>query len=153
MSTADAAPYAVARNLLGRIGVMAVIVMVLAVAAYERNAVWYTLLQLWEDAALKSPLKSRVHNNLGNCNMLLERYFAAIEEYKMAVAFDKGNIEAYYNLGTCLEQVGFGNQALQYYDVFCKNAPPQYAEQKQSSCARAEALAREFHLNRPSTPQ
>lgn len=150
MNSVDGAGGADDNNLMQRLAAMIIVLLFLTGAAYERNSVWYTLLSLWEDAAQKSPRKSRVHNNLGNCNMLLERYFEAIEEYQMAVVFDKGNIEAYYNLGTCFENVGIINQALQYYDMFCKNAPPQYADQKRSSCVRAETLSRELGVNLPS---
>jgi len=124
--------------------VAAAIILLLTCAAHQRNNKWHTLLSLWEDAVGKSPRKSRVHNNLGNCNLLLERYFKAIDEYKIAVALDKGNIEAYYNLGVCLEKVGIINQAAQYYDIFCRSAPPSYAEQKKSACERAVALSLEL---------
>jgi len=147
MNSVDITGHARGKNIMCRIVVMAVLLLFLSSAAYQRNVVWHTLLSLWEDATAKSPRKSRVHNNLGNCNLLLERYFKAIDEYKIAVALDKGNIEAYYNLGACLEKVGIINQAWQYYDVFCSSAPPSYAEQKKSACERAAALSRE--LKRP----
>ena len=72
----------------------------------------------------KSAVKSRAHNNLGNCYMLLDKPFNAIEEYQKAIALDGRNIEAYYNLAMNLEQVGMLNQAAYYYDYFCRAAPP-----------------------------
>jgi len=115
-----------------RIAVCVVIILMvlLTAATFQRNRVWVTKLSLWEDAAKKSPMKSRVHNNLGNCYMLLDRYFRAIEEYKKAVALDKNNIEAYYNLGINLDNVGLLNQAVYYYDIFYKIAPPSYDKQR-----------------------
>ena len=104
--------------------------ILLAAVTFQRNKVWETKLSLWEDAARKSPMKSRVHNNLGNCYMLLGKYFSAIEEYKKAIALDKNNIEAYYNLGTNLYNVGLLEQAVEYYEIFYNIAPASYDKQR-----------------------
>lgn len=120
------------------------LVLLLAAATYQRNFVWDTKLSLWSDAAAKSPQKSRPHNNLGNCYMLLNLPFKAIEEYKTAVALDPGNIEAYYNLALNFENVGILNQAAYYYDIFCKSAPGDYRLQQQSACKSAAELAQGF---------
>jgi tetratricopeptide (TPR) repeat protein len=111
-----------------------VLVMVLAGSTYLRNPVWQTKVSLWSDVAEKSPRKSRAHNNLGNCYMLLDKPFDAIAHYKAALALDGNNIEAYYNVATNLERVGILNQAIVYYDIFCKFAPPRYLEERRSSC-------------------
>ena len=87
------------------LGILAVI-LILVVASFARNRVWDSKLSLWSDVAEKSGGKSRAHNNLGNCYMLLERPFKAVEEYKAAIALDADNIEAYYNLAMNLEKVG-----------------------------------------------
>ena len=50
--------------------------------------------------------------------MLQSKHFSAIEEYKKAIALDSNNVEAYYNLGLNLENVGMLNQATYYYDIF-----------------------------------
>jgi tetratricopeptide (TPR) repeat protein len=123
---------------------VAVLIVLLGILSFERNFIWDTKLSLWTDVAAKSPLKSRAHNNLGNCYALLGRLFEAIEEYKIALSLNKKNIEAYYNLGMYLEEVGILNQAVYYYDIFCKAAPPLYAEQKLTSCRRAEELSRKI---------
>ena len=122
----------------------AVFIVLLAVMAFERNFVWDTKLSLWSDAARKSPNKSRVHNNLGNCYMLLGRPFPAIEEYRRAVALNARNVEAYYNLAMNLEEVGLLGQARYYYDIFCRTAPPRYHQQKVSSCESAAAILRKL---------
>ncbi len=118
--------------------------ILLTTMTVSRNAVWNTKLSLWSDAAQKSPMKSRSHNNLGNCYMLLQKPFNAIEEYQTAVKLDPRNIEAYYNLALNFENVGILNQAVYYYDIFCKSAPPMYRDQQQSSCRRAQELMREM---------
>ncbi len=120
----------------------ALVVALFITAAFQRNFVWDTKLSLWSDAAEKSPRKSRPHNNLGNCYMLLARPFEAIEEYKIAIALDPRNIDAYYNLGLNFENVGILNQAVYYYDIFCRFAPPGHREQMLASCGRAQNLLR-----------
>ena len=76
--------------------------------------------------------------------MLLGRPFPAIEQYKKAVELDPKNIEAYYNLGMNLEDVGILNQAFFYYGMFCKNAPAGYDEQRRHSCERAQLIGKSF---------
>jgi tetratricopeptide (TPR) repeat protein len=125
-----------------RVAVLTLVLVLLAGASYQRNRVWHTLLSLWEDAASKSPLKSRVHNNLGNCYVLVGKHFKAIEAYERAVALDRNNVEAYYNLGVNFENVGILNRAVYYYDRFCKTAPSTYREQQEQACKRVSELTR-----------
>lgn len=117
------------------------ILVLLISVTFVRNRVWETKLSLWADAARKSPLKSRAHNNLGNCYMLLNMPFSAIQEYQKAISLDSRNIEAYYNLGINFEQVGILNQAIYYYNIFCNSAPLLYGQQKQESCESANKLS------------
>lgn len=120
-----------------------VLVIILAGAVFHRNRVYGTLLSLWTDAAKKSPMKSRPHNNLGNCYLLLGRYFEAIEEYKKAISLDRNNIEAYYNIATSYDNVGIYNQAVYYYGIFAGNAQAEYDEQKKISQDRIKALLKD----------
>lgn len=116
------------------------LIAALTAAAVSRNAAWHSLLAMWEDCARKSPAKSRTHNNLGNCYVLLERYFPAIAEYQKAVALAPGNLEAQYNLATALDTVGLVSQAMRPYEVFCRLAPPVFAEHKHRACTRLQEL-------------
>ncbi len=120
-----------------------VLIVILAGAAFHRNRVYGTLLSLWKDAAQKSPMKSRPHNNLGNCYLLLGKYFQAIDEYEKAIALDRNNIEAYYNIATSYDNVGIYNQAVYYYDIFSTNAHAEYDEQKKISRDRINALLKD----------
>jgi tetratricopeptide (TPR) repeat protein len=129
------------------LGIM-VVLIVLAAASHLRNRVWDTKLSLWSDVARKSAQKSRAHNNLGNCYMLLDKPFKAIEEYRAAIALDAGNIEAYYNVGMNLEKVGLLSQAVPYYEHFCRAAPSLYEQEKRSSCRAVQALA--GHAGQPT---
>jgi len=125
-----------------RTAVLALVVILFAGMAYERNSAWHTLLALWQDTAAKSPGKSRVLNNLGNCYILAGLHFKGIEAYQRAVVLNRNNIEAYFNLGVNFDNVGILNQALYYYDWFCKHAPSDYREQQEQACKRAAELTR-----------
>lgn len=116
------------------------VIVVLTAASFHRNSAWHSLLALWEDCARKSPEKSRTHNNLGNCNLLLKRYFPAIAEYQKAVQLDPLNLEAQYNLAMTLDTVGLVSQAMRPYDVFCSHAPTAFADQRAAACQRLKEL-------------
>lgn len=115
-----------------------VLMLLLSGLTYERNKAWGTKLSMWQDVVEKSPMKSRPHNNLGNCYMLLGRPIEAIEEYKLAIALDPGNIEAYYNISLNLEKTGRLDQAAHYYEIFAENAPPRYEKQKEFARKKVE---------------
>ncbi len=154
--TASRKRESVSRVLTGntvQIVLFSVLIVCLGATSFERNFVWDTKLSLWSDVASKSRLKSRAHNNLGNCYALLNRTFDAIGEYKIAVSLDRNNIEAYYNLGMFLEDVGILNQAVYYYNIFCKTAPRGYAEQTRKSCERVDALSRRLQSRPGDAPR
>ncbi len=123
---------------------MAVVIFLLTAATFQRNGVWVTKLSLWTDVAAKTPAKSRVRNSLGNCHMLLGDYFRAVEEYKIAIALDKANYEAYFNLANNLENIGLGREAIGYYAFFCRAAPGAYPEATKTACERVARLTREL---------
>jgi len=122
---------------------MAIMIVLLSVAASQRNSVWTSKLSLWTDVAYKTPNKSRVHNSLGNCYYLLGSYVEAVQEYKIALALDKGNIEVYYNIANNLAQIGMLAEAIPYYRHFCGLAPTDYADAVQASCERIAQWDRE----------
>ncbi len=124
-----------------------VAIIVLAMSAYQRNGVWITKLDLWMDVVSKTPAKSRVHNSLGNCYMLLGNHFKAVEEYKIALTLDAANVEVYYNMAVNLEKIGFEYEAYQYYDYFCRLDSPDRPEAVKESCLRAGQLASELNLS------
>jgi tetratricopeptide (TPR) repeat protein len=76
------------------------VVVVLAATAYARNAVWGTAMSLWQDAAVKSPDKVRVLNNLGREYLEKGRLNDAELLFKRAMARDPRYAEDYYdNMG------------------------------------------------------
>ncbi len=130
------------KSIYNKISVLVMIILIISLAGitFQRNKVWETRLSLWKDAAAKSPMKSRTHNNLGNCYLLLKDYFSAVEEYKKAIALDENNIEAYYNLGLSLENIGLLSQAAYYYGIFYRVAPPAYNAQKEIARKRIDSF-------------
>lgn len=133
---------------LVRESVLVIVVLALTAAALQRNTTWHTLLAMWADCAAKSPQKSRTHNNLGNCYLLLGMHFPAIAEYQKAVALDPGNMEAQYNLAVQLDNVGLVSLAIKPYELFCRFAPAAFPEQQKRSCDRYQEL-----LNEVKQPQ
>ena len=122
------------------VAVAVLLILVLMAATYHRNQAWQTLLSLWADCAAKSPQKSRTHNNLGNCYMLLGMPFQAIPEYERAIALDPNNIEAYYNLASNLDAAGFAGASVRYYTIFCERAPRTYESARTQACRRLQEL-------------
>lgn len=98
--------------------IIVVIAGLLSASTISRNNVWRTKISLWQDAAAKSPLKSRPNNNLGNCHLLREEYDSAVRYYRRAIRLDPDNIEAYYNAGLALERLGRNAEAVYYYVNF-----------------------------------
>lgn len=91
---------------------------ILTYATRQRNLAWQTKLALWQDAAVKSPNKSRPHNNLGNAYLLLGNAATAADNYRTAIRLDPDNIEPYYNLALALKNLGQIDEALQIHRRF-----------------------------------
>lgn len=117
-----------------------ILMIVLAVATFQRNKVWQTRLALWEDAARKSPIKARPHNNLGNAYMALGRYINASEEYKKAIAIKKDDFGILFNLAVSLDKAGLVDQALYHYELFYYLAPDSLKEQKEGVSERIKVI-------------
>jgi len=105
---------------------------VLAFATYGRNEVWKTKLSLWTDVVSKSPGKSRAHNNLGNCYLLMGDNGQALARYLTAMRLDRGNVETYYNAAITLERLDRRGESAFYYSKFLEKAPPEYGGIMQS---------------------
>jgi tetratricopeptide (TPR) repeat protein len=119
--------------------VMITVVLLLLMLSIYRNSIWQTPISLWQDVAKKNINKARVHNNLGNSFALAGRTLEAITEYKTALALDRYYMEAYYNLGTYLEDMGRADEAMAYYSIYCKGAP--FSFRKTAACDRYNILS------------
>ena len=63
-----------------------------------RNQVYRDEISLWQDTALKSPNKARVHNNLGHAYLLAHQHDSARSEFIRALELDPAMYQARYNL-------------------------------------------------------
>lgn len=112
-------------------------------ATRERNETWHTTLSLWQDTAKKSPLKYRVHVNLGQHYMSLGQRQDAIQAFKKANSLNASlveNLENYWNLGVCLEDIGRGEEAIAYYELYCGNG--RQTMRRTIACERFYVLSR-----------
>lgn len=98
----------------------------LPAATYARNRVWLTKSSLWLDVVKKSPMKSRPHNNLGNCYYLKRDFIPALRHYQIAINLDPENAEAYYNTAVTMEMLGRKADAVFYYLKFREKAHGRY---------------------------
>ena len=78
--------------------VAAAILLSLTSLTILRNQVYASEISLWQDAALKSPDKARVHNNLGYAYLLAQRTDDARREFAAALELDPNHFRARYNL-------------------------------------------------------
>lgn len=90
-------------------------VVILGFVAADRNAVWQDKITLWEDAALKSQNKSRVHANLGQAYLLKNRIDEAQRHTERALQLSSLNATAYQNLGLISALRKQYDKALQNY--------------------------------------
>jgi tetratricopeptide (TPR) repeat protein len=77
---------------------LALTVLALSAAAFERNGTWRGEISLWEDVVCKSPRKERGHYNLGNAYRKMEMPEEAAEHYRAAVALRPDFLDARFNL-------------------------------------------------------
>jgi len=70
----------------------------LGIATVQRNEIYGSAVALWEDAAMKSPRKPRVANNLGYAYQQAGRYPEAKLAYRQAIELDPDYWKARINL-------------------------------------------------------
>ncbi len=74
------------------------LLLTLASLTLLRNQVYANEISLWEDTAMKSPHKARVHNNLGYAYLLAQRREDARDEFNLALQLDPQLNKARNNL-------------------------------------------------------
>ena len=82
--------------------VMIGLVLLFAVAAYQRNFVWEDDFSLWSDAVKKSSYKARPYNNLANACEKRGLIDQAILLAKKSIALNPNLAEPHNNLGALL---------------------------------------------------
>jgi tetratricopeptide (TPR) repeat protein len=91
------------------------VILLLAGAAYSRNAVWQNEISLWEDSVGKSPMKARAHYNLGKAYERNDMPDLAIEHFDTAISLDPGHMNAYVSMGNALLSKGQVDDAMRRY--------------------------------------
>jgi|Deesub1362A_J573_1020465.scaffolds.fasta_scaffold00077_21 tetratricopeptide (TPR) repeat protein len=99
------------------ISLFLLLLVALSITAYLRNSVWESRISLWEDTVKKSPMKARVHDNLGASYWEKGLTTKAIEHLETAVRLDPGNARAHYNLGVYYGAVGNVRKEIEHYQL------------------------------------
>ncbi|MFA6110607.1 MAG: tetratricopeptide repeat protein, partial [Candidatus Latescibacterota bacterium] len=89
--------------------------LLLAILAAQRSAVWQSELSLWEDAVRKGPGMYRAHLHLGGALEKAGRNNEAVRSYERAADLAPEAVEVWYNLGNALRQVGRAEEAAAAY--------------------------------------
>ena len=87
-------------------GVATAVLLVLAIATVQHNAIYGSAVAFWEDTLEKSPGKARVANNLGFAYQQAGRYAEAKLAYQQAIDADPGYWKARINLEALDSQSG-----------------------------------------------
>jgi tetratricopeptide (TPR) repeat protein len=91
----------------------ALIALVAAAATYARAEVWSDPVTLWEDAARKSPDKSRVRFQLGFAYYQQQRYDLAVPEFEKAAALGTPDYDLLIDLGLAYDGLHQYSKALE----------------------------------------
>ena len=102
---------------------LAAVVLVLAVTTWQRNLVWGSAVQLWQDCAEKAPAKVRPRNNLAIALMTEGRVDEALVQLKTALELAPTDPDALRNLGAAYDKKGGIDQAIGQYQVALKANP------------------------------
>ncbi|MCA9394868.1 MAG: tetratricopeptide repeat protein [Candidatus Omnitrophica bacterium] len=92
------------------------IVAVLTVLTYQRNAVWQTEATLWADIVRKAPAKVRAYNNLGMAALAEGRARESLSYFAEAIARNPGAGRVYNNRGLAYLALGDEDLALADFD-------------------------------------
>lgn len=90
----------------------AVLVAVLTLLTYQRNAVWRTEAALWADIINKAPGKLRAYNNLGMAELQEGRAAESLVYFDQALARNPGAGRVYNNRGLAYLALGDEERAL-----------------------------------------
>ncbi len=94
------------RNRSVAIGVLVLLVGINSVLSYQRNKIWKTDLDLWNDVIEKSPDKARPYFNRALAYEGLQDLNAAITDYSRAIDINQGYTNAWSNRGLAYLRVG-----------------------------------------------
>ena len=82
-------------------------------------------------------------NQLGGVNFLRRDFVQAEHYYLRSLGIYQDNVEANYNLAMTEDQLGQPRQALKYYQLFLRMAPPSYHDEIVNAETRIDQLKRQ----------
>lgn len=102
---------------------LTIMVSVLALWTYQRNAVWQDDIHLWQDCVKKAPRTPRGYTNLGNAYLNHKHFNKAIAAYEKALEIDPQDSMTHSNLGNAWLTGGDVRKAIRHYRAALKIAP------------------------------
>ena len=87
-------------------------IIILSIAAFQRNMAWTTEISLWQDARDKSSLKARPHANVGFVYYKQGNLDMAQEEYNRAIQLDPDYLAPYGPLAVIYGKKGDVDRAI-----------------------------------------
>jgi hypothetical protein len=97
------------------VSVLVIIVIVMSLAAYQRNSVWASETRLWKDAAEKSPRKHRPQFNLARAYHAKGMTKEAIYYFEKAMEITPFDEDTHYNLAIAYSDVGMKGKTEKHY--------------------------------------
>lgn len=110
----------------GLAGAGVVMVLLLCLWTYERNAVWRTAETLWEDNVKKTPGNARVHHSLSVAYSHQGKFEMALKESQEALRLRPTYTEARVNLAYLHQMRGDLDLAVEEYQAALKSEPKWY---------------------------
>ncbi len=101
----------------------ALILILFAAGAVDRNAVWQNEITLWSDAKKKSPNLTRPYNNLGEAYDQRGEYDKAIPEFEAALKLNPRYFFALNNLGNVYGKNKDYSKAIHYFEKALAEKP------------------------------
>ena len=112
-----------------RLATLTTLALLLGFTTYQRNKVWATCVDFWQDNAVKAPNKARVHNNLGVALSEAGRIDEALAAYQKAIALDTHYADPLSNLAVAYSLKGNLDKAIESLKGainICPNYPEAY---------------------------
>ncbi|MBI3802279.1 MAG: tetratricopeptide repeat protein [Nitrospirae bacterium] len=107
-------------------GGIAVAVLCLSIATYQRNGIWKDEMTLWGDVVKKSPAKARGYNNLGIAYAKHKRFDEAEAAFEKSIALKPDDANALNNLGNVYKNHGQIAKAIEAYQGAIRINPALY---------------------------
>jgi len=111
------------RSLRWSLAAGTVVAALLGLLTWQRNQVYRSSLDLWQDTVAKVPANSRAHNNLGLALMDAGRHEEALQEIAAALELRPRSEEFSNNFALALANTGHLTEALELIEEVIVSAP------------------------------